>query len=205
MAHFASLYGFRSNANMKKLLFIDGCVRNESRTRALAEEYLKSIDGKYDIHIERISDIDITPLNSQTLAVRDENCLSGNLNGKYALAHEFALADCIVMAAPYWDCLMPSKLKVYIENICVSGITLAYGDEGHPRKLCRADSMVYITTAGGFLPKHSALEGFVRELGGMLCIPDIHFFCAQGLDVFPDKVEDMLDGTLKEMLEKAKL
>ena len=190
---------------MKKLLFIDGCVRAESRTRALADEYLKSLRGKYDILTVRISDLDIAPLDSQTLAARDADCLSGDLSGKYALAHEFASADRIVMAAPYWDCLMPSKLKVYIENICVSGITLAYGEDGRPRKFCRADSLVYIATAGGFLPEHSALEGFVRELGGMLCIPDIHFFCAQGLDVFPDKVEEVLDSTLKAMLEKAKL
>ena len=64
-------------------------------------------------------------------------------------AHQFADADDIIIAAPYWDLGFPAQLKTYIENIYVPGIVSAYNDHGQSCGLCRARSLTYITTAGG--------------------------------------------------------
>ena len=64
-------------------------------------------------------------------------------------AHQFADADDIIIAAPYWDLGFPAQLKTYIENIYVTGIVSAYNDHGQSCGLCRARSLTYITTAGG--------------------------------------------------------
>ena len=62
---------------------------------------------------------------------------------------QFAGADEIVIAAPYWDLSFPSILKVYLEQICITGITFQYTPEGIPEGLCRARHIIYVTTAGG--------------------------------------------------------
>ena len=42
----------------------------------------------------------------------------------------------------------PAKLKIYIEQITVSGITFKYV-EGRPFGLCKAKKLTYVTTSGG--------------------------------------------------------
>ena len=56
----------------------------------------------------------------------------------FELARQFAAADQIVIAAPYWDLSFPAALKQYFEQINVLGITFAYTPEGVPKGLCRA-------------------------------------------------------------------
>lgn len=74
-------------------------------------------------------------------------------------AHQFADADDIIIAAPYWDLGFPAQLKTYIENIYVPGIVSAYNDHGQSCGLCRARSLTYITTAGGaYDPRFSLLS-----------------------------------------------
>ncbi len=48
----------------------------------------------------------------------------------FRYARQFAGADEIVIAAPYWDLSFPSVLKVYLEHICITGITFQYTPEG---------------------------------------------------------------------------
>ena len=43
-----------------------------------------------------------------------------------------SLADTIVIAAPFWDFSFPAALKIYIENIYVTGIVSRYGSDGRP-------------------------------------------------------------------------
>lgn len=54
------------------LLYIDGAVRTESRTRELAD-YLA---GKFICNVEyvRLSKENILPMNLKTLSMRDESC-----------------------------------------------------------------------------------------------------------------------------------
>ena len=40
----------------------------------------------------------------------------------FDLASQFQQADEIVIAAPYWDLSFPAILKLYLENIYVTGV-----------------------------------------------------------------------------------
>ena len=53
-----------------------------------------------------------------------------------------------MIAAPFWDLSFPAKLKIYLEQITVSGITFQYRN-GRPTGLCRAKRLTYVTTSGG--------------------------------------------------------
>jgi FMN-dependent NADH-azoreductase len=185
---------------MKKLLFVNACIRENSRTEKLSRRYLEKFKDKYQIEEIKIAELNIKPFDAAALSKRNLDTMQGKLDSEdYRLAHRFAEADSIVIAAPYWDCLFPSILRVYLEHICVAGITFAYGENGSPVKMCHADKMIYITTCGGFLPEHPAVEGMIRELGKLFSIYDIRFYAAEGLDIYPNKVQKILEHTLEKM------
>ena len=188
---------------MKKLLFVNACVREHSRTDALSRRYLEKIKSRSpECQIEeiRLTELALKPLDAAALKQRDEDIAAGRQDmQKYHLAYQFAAADEIVIAAPYWDCLFPAILRLYLEQICVTGITLAYGENGAPVKKCRAGRLTYITTCGGFLPEKSAVESFIREMGRLFSMDDVQFYAAEGLDVFPDRVQDILNKALDAM------
>ena len=117
----------------------------------------------------------------------------------FALARQFASADRIVIAAPYWDLSFPSALKQYIEHINVSGITFVYTPEGYPKGLCRAGELYYVTTAGGnFLPWEFGF-GYIRSLAeNFYGIRDVKLIQACGLDIIGADVEKILEASVDE-------
>ena len=188
---------------MKKLLFVNACIRENSRTEELSRRYLEKLNAEnneYEIEEVKVTALDIKPFDAEALAKRDADAAQGRLDsGNYALAHQFADADAIVISAPYWDCLFPAILRVYLEHICVCGITFAYAEDGSMVKTCKAESLTYITTCGGFLPEHSSVESHFRELGILFSIEDICFYAAEVLNIYPDKVPQILEDTLSKM------
>ena len=100
---------------MNRILYINACAREGSRTSELAQHLLVDLDG----HVECVDlyEEDIRPLDAGLLAERDNLLKSGKSDDEFfSLARQFASADTIVIAAPYWDLMFPSVLKVYLEN-----------------------------------------------------------------------------------------
>ena len=159
---------------MKNILLIDSCVRgDQSRTLALARQWLAEEEPEARVEHLRLYDLDLTPLPLEEVEERRDT----------GLAEQFARADEIVVAAPYWDLSFPAILKVYLERICVSGITFRYVG---PRAegLCRAKRAVYISTAGGFIGQRHLGEDYVRALFRELFgIPDFLTVRREGLDL----------------------
>ena len=125
-------------------LFINACVRENSRTLVLARNILKDIPGEI-IEVD-LNQETIAPLNRELLEKRESLLRDGNKNDPmFYYARQFAEADEIVIAAPFWDLSFPALLKTYIERITVSGITFQYiGDT--PYGLCKAKRLTCITT-----------------------------------------------------------
>lgn len=188
---------------MKKVLYIDACMRARSRTAELAAAYIRQVFPENDCSVQkiRVADLDIAPLIGEDVAARDADLAAGRTDlPAYALARKFAAADEIVIAAPFWDSSFPSKLKVYIEHICVQSLTFGYGADGRPAKICKADRLTYITTAGGPLRESPAVKLYWEELCGMFGIEDLRFYCAEGLDANPAAAARTLQRTLDAML-----
>ena len=110
----------------RSILLVNACVREESRTLRLAERVLAHLDGEVtEINLEREK---FLPLGAEALAQREEILQSGALDAPMLrLAHAFAAADEIVIAAPYWDLSFPAAVKTYFEHITVTGVTFSYG------------------------------------------------------------------------------
>ena len=79
------------------------------------------------------------------------------------------------------------------------GITFGYTQAGEQRGLCRAERLIYITTAGGPLEDRNFGYEYVRGVAGMLGIINTHCVAAQGLDIRGNDPE----AILREAQERA--
>ena len=165
------------------ILYINACVRRDSRTKRLAECLLKKLDEPFiEVRLENIA---FPVTNEAFLTKRDELIEAGDFSDPvFTLAKQFAEADRIVIAAPYWDLSFPAALKQYFEHINVSGITFTYTPEGLLKGLCRAKQIYYVMTAGGnYVPEEFGF-GYVKALAqGYYGIEDVRLFQAVGLDI----------------------
>ena len=115
-----------------------------------------------------------------------------------ALACQFAEADIIVVAAPYWDLSFPAILKAYFEQINVLGLTFEYTEDGFPRGLCKAKKLIYVTTAGGPIISDEFGYGYVKALAqNFYGISNVCQVKAEGLDVIGADEEGILNKALE--------
>ena len=120
---------------MPQLLFVDACVRGaESRSRMLAERFLSSYAAanpdaailRRDLMRDRLE-----PQYPEVLACRDALAAAGKLDDPlFADAWQFARADRIVLAAPFWELSFPAILKIYLERVSMRDITFGYEESG---------------------------------------------------------------------------
>ncbi len=177
---------------MSELLFINSCVREEhSRTLKLARTFLSAYEKNHPKdHVAEVNLMKdrLEPQYPEVLAQRDALWSAGQLDHPmFDVAHQFAAADKIVIAAPFWDLSFPAILKIYLERISVTDVTFGYDDGGAMTGLCKADKLLYITTRGGnfSLPETQHLETGTRQLKAlctMYGIPSFQLLCAEGLD-----------------------
>ena len=182
---------------MDKILFLNACVRPCSRTLELAETLLQSLKG--DIQEVRLQEMPITALDLTGMEKRDQAAKKNDFSDPvFDTAKQFASADVIVIAAPYWDLMFPAMLKTYLENITVSGITFRYSDQGRPESLCKAKALYYVTTSGGFIGQNDFGFSYIKALAkNFFAIPEVNCYTAEGLDVF--------DADVEMIMSKAKL
>jgi len=184
---------------MKNILFINACLRDNSRTLKLAKEVLNNLEGKVcevDLYTE-----DIKPLDNDMLNLRDKSFSENDFSDDYfRYVKQFKDADEIVIAAPYWDLSFPSVLKIYLENICINGVSFKYSEDGIPVGLCKAKRLIYVASAGGFIPKDNYAFNYVESLAkDFFGIKDTLFIKAEGLDIDGSNVELIIDDVIKNI------
>ena len=178
-----------------KILFINACVRKESRTFKLATELLAGLNG--EIQTVNLEDLDLKPLNEERISKRltDEK--------EQVLAKEFASGEIIVIAAPMWDLSFPALLKLYIENISISGVTFKYTEKGIVG-LCKAKRLYYISTSGGTFVPNFGFE-YIKALANVMYgIYNVKLFNAEGLDVWGNDVDEILNNTSRKIEQYVK-
>lgn len=184
---------------MKNILLIDACVRSCSRTRALAEHLLDRLGGT----VTRLAlcETELPTLDEARLDWRMDCCAQQNFEDAYFdYARQFAAADVIVIAAPFWDGSFPAVLKKYLETVCITHLTFRYTENGVPEGLCRAKQLWYVTTAGGPIGDDPFGCGYVCALAqNMFSIPEVHFCKAECLDVWGADDRAILAAAMAEI------
>jgi len=164
------------------ILYVNACVRSESRTDRIARVLLGRLGGKQEE--VRLSEDTPEPLSAKRLARRTALIeRSDYADPMFRYARQFQQADTIVIAAPYWDLSFPAVLRTYLENVYVTGLVSEYTPEGIPHGLCRARKLWYVTTAGGpYVPDFS--YDYIRALATRCFgIPETELVFAEMLDV----------------------
>ena len=172
-----------------KILFINACVRPQSRTAELSQYLLDRLDGEItEVNLYKEG---LLPLCNKKIEKRAMHDISGE---EFEYGKQFASADTIIIAAPFWDLSFPAVLKLYFENVTVSGITFEYSEKGHPVGKCRAKKLYYITTSGGYIGNNNFGFDYVKALAeNFFGINDISFYSAEGLDIFGADVKSIMD------------
>jgi len=189
------------------ILYINSCVRTDSRTKRLADFVMGKLleqDKTQTVEEVVLKDIDFSKSDEQFINKRDSLIDAGDFgNPIFALANQFAQADTVVVAAPYWDISFPAMLKQYFEKICVRGVTFVYTESGAPKGLCKAGKLYYISTAGGPFYEEDFGYGYVRKLAlSYFGIRDFHLIKACSLDVVGADVEGILSAAEQDALKE---
>ena len=187
---------------MENLLFINACVRGErSRTLKLARRFLEAYRAGHPDTVITERDLcaaRLQPQYPEVLAERDALWSAGKLEQPmFEPARQFAAADKLVIAAPFWDMSFPAILKIYLERISVTDLTFGYSEEGAMVGLCKASKLLLITTRGGNYAGTELEMGtpLLKALCVMYGIPQFACLDAEGLDdVHSDKAAILADA-----------
>ena len=177
------------------ILFVNACVRKESRTLRLAKKLLNNFND--EIKEVQLGNIDFPVMDEEFINRREQLKSEGKYDDpifKYAL--DFAKADMIVVAAPYYDFSFPAMLKQYLEQINISGLIFSYLETGEIKGLCKAKSLYYVTTAGGPIINDEFGFGYVKAFANVFCgIDEVYQIKAECLDIIGADVEKILKDT----------
>lgn len=182
------------------VLFINGCVRQASRTLELSRAVLSKETG--DVQEVCLYSGGPEGLTTEKLCQREKLLEKKEYsNAMFRWARQFSEADVIVLAAPYWDLMFPAKVRAYLEEITVAGITFQYNEDGIPQGLCKAKRLIYVTTAGGPIIYNFGFE-YVKALAqGFFGISDVRMFKAEGLDIQGADVNQIMERAKNEIFE----
>ena len=183
-----------------KVLYINSCIRKNSRTKILADYLLNKLGGE----IKEIVLVEekIAPINKAFLQKRDELISNSNFDDKiFSYAKDFISADVIVIAAPYWDLSFPSILKVFFEHINVLKLVFDYSKEGNIVSLCKAKKIYYVTTKGGYGPDDFGFKYIEALSKTFYGINDVVLIKSEGLDISGNSADEILKITKKQIDE----
>ena len=191
-----------------KILFINACARPESRTLKMAELFIEIY--KKNNPTDEIEELnlfekkDLSYLNNEKILLRNDLLEKKDWNHPmFRYANQIATVDKVIVAAPYWDLAFPAIVKIYLENAFVAGITFAYGEHG-PEGKCKAEKLIYITTAGGPLNGVDLGGQYMKAVCKEFGIPDFQYISAEGLDVQEWDTNKILQDAMHETENMAK-
>lgn len=190
---------------MKKLLYIDSCIRNElSRTKRIAEPIIESLKERYEVETIVINELDLAPVQIEENRRRANGIVSEEA---LCWANKIKNADRIVIAAPFWDMSIPAALKTFFELCSLFGVTFD-SDDKTCFGLCKAENLMFITTRGMKIETGDPLEQatpYLKALSWLWGIKGFEVVARNNFDYLPqEEIEKEIESAIKEGLEKAK-
>ena len=185
-----------------RILYINAAFREDSRTAKLAEHYLQLCKG--EIKRLNLGEDYPAPLDAARLAIYNQSVAAHDFSHQmFDTAKEFVQADEIVIAAPFWNYSIPAALHAYLEMVCSQGVSFDIDEKGVYHSLCRAKKLTFIMTSGGFIPEKNHAFGYIEDLVEVFWkIPEVHYYKAEGVDVYGTDVEALLAAVCAQMDEE---
>ena len=171
---------------MRKLLVVDCCIRKEeSRTKKILERFLSAAPSDCEVERLVLTEENLAPLMGDFFEQRQRLLEAGYLSHpRFRYAKQFANADLVVIAAPFWDLAFPALLKLYIEQVSLDGITFGANETGLVG-LCQGTDLVFLTARGGFYTGDPMEMGsrYLDALHTFFGFDRYHCVAADGMDV----------------------
>ena len=174
---------------MKKLVYIDACMRAGSRTKRIASPIIAELRKRYSVETVDLTKNIYPVADNYTLEDRNQGIVPEE---HVDLAKRLAAADRIVIAAPFWDMSFPSALKVFFENMSLFNVTFASTDK-ECYGLCKAEKVLYITTRGMNISTGDDLEQatpYIKALSKLWGLGELHVISAQNMDYSTDEQKE---------------
>lgn len=183
---------------MKKLFYIDACLRSGSNTKKIADAIIGKLSEKYEIETVRLSDCSFPVVKNDILNERN----NGYVPEEYvAMAKKLAAADRLVIASPFWDMSFPSALKIFFENMSLFNVTFA-SNEKECYGLCKAEKVLFITTRGMNISTGDELEQatpYIKALSRLWGLGELYVVSAQNMDY---STEEQKESKIKDAIEE---
>ena len=186
---------------MKRLFYIDSCLRLGSNTKKIADALIDRLSERYEVETIKLSDYDFPVVKDEILNERS----SGYVPEEYVqIARKIAAADRLVIASPFWDMSFPSALKVFLENMSLFNVTFA-SNEKECYGLCKAEKVLYITTRGMNIKTGDVMEQatpYIKAISKLWGLGELHVIAAQNMDYSTEeqkaeKVKNAIEEGLK--------
>ena len=180
---------------MNKLIIIDSCMREESRTRVILDAAKEVLSARYDIENIDVNALALPPVSPEVLEERTSGVVPEET---VAIARKIASADRIVIAAPFWDMSFPAILKAFFENMSLYNVT--FTDDGSTcTGLCKCQKVLYITTRGMDIPTGDFRDqgsSYLKALSSLWGLGEVITVAAWNLDYMPaEKVAEKVRET----------
>lgn len=190
---------------MKKLLYIDSCIRNElSRTKRIATPVIEKLKERYEVETVVINDLELAPVQFEENRRRANGVVSEEA---VRWANKIKEADRIVIAAPFWDMSIPAALKTFFELCSLFGVTFD-SDDKTCFGLCKAENLLFITTRGMAIKTGDPLEQatpYIKAISWLWGIKGFEVVARENFDYLPqDEIEKQIASAIEEGIEIAK-
>ena len=190
---------------MKKLLFIDACMRDElSRTKKIATPIIENLKERYDVETFCLNKMDLKIVDKELITKRNNKEIPEEV---LTWARTVANADRIVIAAPFWDMSFPAALKNFFELVSIFGITFDSNDK-ECFGLCKAEKVLYITTRGMDIKTGDVLEQatpYLKALSWLWGLKNLQVIEATNMDyVSEEEINNKVNEAIKQGLEICK-
>ena len=189
---------------MKKLLYIDACIRDEqSRTKRIATPIVEALKQKYEVQTLVINDLDLSIVKKELVTKRTNGDIEPQV---MSWAESVRDADRIVIAAPFWDMSIPAALKNFFELCSIFDVTFKSNDKTCYGN-CKAEKMLYITTRGMDIDTGDVLEqgsSYLKALSWLWGIGPLEVVSAQNMDYLSEtEIEERIRKAISEGLKIA--
>ena len=189
---------------MKKLLYIDACIRDEqSRTKRIATPIVEALKQKYEVQTLVINDLDLSIVKKELITKRNNGDIDPQV---MSWAESVRDADRIVIAAPFWDMSIPAALKNFLELCSIFDVTFKSDDKTCYGN-CKAEKMLYITTRGMDIDTGDVLEQaspYLKALSWLWGIGPLEVVSAQNMDYLSEReIEERISKAISEGLKFA--
>lgn len=189
---------------MKRLLYIDACIRDEqSRTKRIATPIIEALKQKYEVQTLVINNLDLSIVKKELITKRNNGDIDPQV---MSWAESVRDADRIVIAAPFWDMSIPAALKNFLELCSIFDVTFKSDDKTCYGN-CKAEKMLYITTRGMDIDTGDLLEqgsSYLKALSWLWGIGPLEVVSAQNMDYLSEReIEERISKAISEGLKIA--